>query len=49
MNPIIKVIVEAGPLVAFFVTNWIAGIFWGTGVFMAATAFALVLSWVLTR
>ena len=26
-----------------------AGIFWGTGIFMAATAIALVLSWLLTR
>ena len=49
MNPIIKIIIEAGPLVAFFLTNWIAGIFWGTGIFMAATAIALILSWLLTR
>src|SRR5690242_16696190 len=49
MNPIVKVIIEAGPLVAFFAGNWMAGIFWGTGIFMAATAIALILSWVLTR
>lgn len=49
MNPVIKILVEAGPLVAFFVTNWLAGIFWGTGIFMAATAIALLLSWLLTR
>lgn len=49
MNPIVKIIIEAGPLVAFFLTNWIAGIFWGTGIFMAATAIALILSWLLNR
>jgi intracellular septation protein len=49
MNPIVKIIIEAGPLVAFFVGNWLAGIFWGTGIFMAATAIALILSWLLTR
>ncbi|HTN96894.1 MAG TPA: septation protein A [Nordella sp.] len=49
MNPLIKILIEAGPLVAFFLTNWLAGIFWGTGIFMAATAIALLLSWLLTR
>ena len=49
MNPIIKIIIEAGPLVAFFLGNWLAGIFWGTGIFMAATVIALLLSWLLTR
>ena len=49
MNPIVKILIEAGPLVAFFLTNWMAGIFWGTGIFMAATAAALLMSWLLTR
>ena len=49
MNPIVKILIEAGPLIAFFAGNWMAGIFWGTGIFMAATALALLLSWVLTR
>ncbi len=49
MNPIVKIIIEAGPLVAFFLANWQGGLFWATGIFMAATAIALVLSWVLTR
>ena len=30
--------VEMGPLVCFFVANWKAGIYWGTGIFMVATA-----------
>ena len=44
-----KLLIEMGPLVAFFIANWKAGIFWGTGVFMAATVVALTASWVLTR
>jgi intracellular septation protein len=44
-----KLLIELGPLVAFFIANWKAGIFWGTGIFMAATAVALTASWVLTR
>jgi len=44
-----KLLIEMGPLVAFFIANWKAGIFWGTGIFMAATAAALTASWVLTR
>ena len=44
-----KLLIELGPLVAFFIANWKAGIFWGTGVFMVATAVALSVSWVLTR
>jgi intracellular septation protein len=49
MSAAVKLLIEAGPLVAFFLTNWLAGIFWGTGIFMAATAAALLLSWLLTR
>lgn len=44
-----KLLIEMGPLAAFFIANWKAGIFWGTGIFMAATAAALTASWVLTR
>ena len=44
-----KLLIELGPLVAFFIANWKAGIFWGTGVFMVATAVALSVSWALTR
>jgi len=45
----LRVLVEWGPLIAFFIANARAGIFWGTGVFMAATAAALAVSWTLTR
>ena len=44
-----KLLIEMGPLVAFFIANWKAGIFWGTGIFMVATAIALAASWILTR
>lgn len=44
-----KLLVEMGPLLAFFAGNWFAGIFWGTGVFMVATLIALAVSWAMTR
>ncbi len=49
----LKLLVELGPLVVFFLVNWQAGkylsdpkqaIFWATGVFMAATLVSLVAS-----
>ena len=49
MKPGVKILVEMGPLLAFFIGNWKAGIFWGTGIFMVATAVALAVSWALTR
>ena len=49
MNPIVKIFIEAGPLIAFFLANWLGGIFVATGIFMAAIALALILSWLLTR
>lgn len=44
-----KLLIEMGPLVAFFIANWKAGIFWGTGIFMVATAISLAASWIMTR
>ncbi len=41
---LIKLALEMGPLIVFFITNWNAGIFWGTGFFMIATAIALTIS-----
>ncbi len=40
---------EYGPLILFFITNYFAGIMWGTAVLVAATAAALVLSWLWDR
>ncbi|HYH38416.1 MAG TPA: septation protein A [Azospirillum sp.] len=45
MNPYMRLIVEAGPLAAFFVSNSKFGIMTGTAVFMAATLVALLVSW----
>jgi len=39
-----KLALEIGPLAVFFLTNWRAGIFWGTGAFMVATVVALTVS-----
>jgi intracellular septation protein len=39
-----KLLVELGPLVVFFIVNSRAGIFWGTGVLIAATAVSIVVS-----
>jgi intracellular septation protein len=44
-----RILVEWGPLIAFFIANARAGIFWGTGIFMVATAIALAVSWTWTR
>lgn len=45
----LKLLIEMGPLVAFFIGNWKGGIFWGTGIFMVATIVALAVSWAMTR
>jgi intracellular septation protein len=49
MNPWLKFALEIGPLIVFFVTNSRAGLFWGTGLFMTATALSLIVSWILIR
>jgi len=49
MNPFLRLAIEAGPLVVFFVTNGQAGIFAATGAFMAATVVALALNYAIER
>jgi intracellular septation protein len=49
MSQGLKLLIEMGPLVAFFLGNWLGGIFVGTAVFMVATILALAVSWALTR
>ncbi len=46
---LLKFLVELGPLVVFFLVNARAGIFWGTGCFIVATAISLVASRILFR
>ena len=43
-SQLLKLAVEIGPLVVFFIVNARAGIFWGTGVFMVTTIVALIAS-----
>ena len=40
-----KFLIEFGPLLVFFIGNFKGGFMWGTGLFMAATAVALVVSY----
>ena len=47
--PGVKLVLEMGPLVAFFFVNWKFGIFPATGVLMACVVAALIASWALTR
>lgn len=49
MHPMVKLVVEIGPLVAFFFTNARAGIFTATAVFMICVAISLGVSYGLTR
>lgn len=44
-KPLIKLLIELGPLLAFFIAYARAGIFWATGILMAATVISLVASW----
>jgi intracellular septation protein len=44
-SPWMKLLIDLGPLVAFFLTYGRAGIYWATGVLMVATVIALVASW----
>jgi len=44
-SPLIKLLIDLGPLIAFFVAYGRAGIYWATGVLMLATIVALLASW----
>jgi intracellular septation protein len=48
-NPLIKLVLELGPLVLFFVANTRYGIFVATAVFMVAAVVSLGISWLMTR
>jgi intracellular septation protein len=49
LNPLLKLALDLGPLVLFFIANGRFGIFGATGVFMVATVAALATGYVLTR
>lgn len=44
-----KLLLDLGPLLAFFVGNWKFGIFWATGIFMVATFLSLIVSYAITK
>ena len=48
-NPALKLALELGPLVLFFLSNAKFGIFIATGVLMVGVVAALAVSWLLTR
>ncbi len=48
-NPIVKLAIEVGPLVLFFIANSKYGIYAATGTFMVAITVALLASWLLER
>lgn len=49
INPFLKIALDLGPLVLFFIANGRFGIFGATAVFMVATVLALVIGYVLTK
>ncbi len=49
LSPGAKLAIELGPLVVFFAANAKLGIYWGTGLFMAAMAVAVGTSYVVER
>lgn len=49
MNPLLKLGLEMGPLLIFFLVNSSHGLFFGTGAFMVAIVIALALSYGITR
>ncbi len=48
-SPLVRLAIEGGPLLAFFLANAWGGIYVATGVFMGAIVIALVASWRLER
>ena len=49
MPPILKIAIDLGPLLLFFVVDQLADIFVATGVLMVTVAAAFAVSWTLTR
>jgi intracellular septation protein len=49
LNPILKLVLDIGPLVLFFAANSKFGIYIATGAFMVAVLIALTVSYVMTR
>lgn len=49
LNPLVRLALDLGPLIIFFLVNARADLFWATGAFMAAMAAALAVTFIATR
>src|SRR5512136_867505 len=49
LDPRLKIALELGPLIVFFVVNSKFGIFYATGVLMAGVVLTLAVSWAITK
>jgi intracellular septation protein len=49
LNPVLKLVLDLGPLVLFFAANSRFGIFAATGAFMVAVLVALAVAYAMTR
>ncbi len=49
LNPFVKLALDFGPLILFFIVNGRAGIFWATGIFMAAVIVAIFVSYAMIK
>ncbi len=49
MHPVLKAVLEFGPLAVFFIVNGRYGIFAATGSFMVLSTAALAIGWIITR
>lgn len=48
-NPLRKIAIEMGPLLVFFIANYIYGIIWATGALVAATVVSVIVAYILER
>lgn len=48
-NPLRKLAIDMGPLLVFFVANYVYGIIWATGALVVATLVAVVVAYILER
>jgi intracellular septation protein len=49
LNPVVKLVLELGPLAVFFIANAQAGLFTATALFMVAAMLSLVVTYVITK
>ena len=49
MPPLVKTLIDLGPLILFFVADQLTDIFVATGVLIVAVAAAFIISWMMTR